>query len=482
MSDIKYNTMRFGTDDFNPFIKKALLVSAVPVNLADFNRLDSITVLGNEPDGSKRRFLFKMNNKVYKFNGQELVEYSGTVDFDNVIASGNTTAQIEAVTNNRQLVGTNVFPIIALYSESVDLPSAKLAFNASLVQEVLDLERERPPRYFYDQITRPEGGKVDGTILGFSWDTVINGNAQAGFKVQLLQNGDWTDYMTLTAAKGQTAQGVRAKYYYHVDAVDNINSVQIKQFYIHWSPDTNSRVYGDTAFLTSVTKNFAVPIKSCVLVVRHEPLDGGSLQAHVSFQKKRSTVSDEFLGEIGYTQKTFHTAKSFIPNSINVFLTDSNGKTQINNFSFDTADNSIVLPPDGMRPLATVSADYTYSDDEIWLPMDADTPEPADNGLYTSRFFLKNPYDYNSPRAIVRLTINRGRDTKSTTRIATGAEQSIQFSREPDVIDCDADSWDFDDDTNLFTFTAPEGQTVNISYTWHGKTPVITGWQAAFSA
>ena len=31
MSDIKYNTMRFGTDEFNPFIRQALLVSKSPV-------------------------------------------------------------------------------------------------------------------------------------------------------------------------------------------------------------------------------------------------------------------------------------------------------------------------------------------------------------------------------------------------------------------------------------------------------------------
>ena len=142
MSDLKYNTMRFGTDEFNPYIKQALLVSNSPVNLSNFNRLDQITVQGNEPDGSKRRFMFKMDNKVYKFSGQNLVEYTGDVDSDNVLSSGNTTAQLEAVSNNSQLVGKNIYPIIALYAETENLPTAKISFKASLVQEVLDYTDE----------------------------------------------------------------------------------------------------------------------------------------------------------------------------------------------------------------------------------------------------------------------------------------------------------------------------------------------------
>lgn len=478
MSDIKYNTMRFLTDEFNPYIKQALLVSNEPIDLTNFNRLDQITILGNEPEGSKRRFLFKMDNKIYKFSGQNLVEYTGTVDIENVLANGNSAAQLEAVNNNSTLVGKNIFPIIALYSESENLPSAKIVATASLVQEVLDLEHERNPLYFHDEITRPDGGRVDGTILGFTWDIETNGNAQAGFKVQLLQNGEWTNYLTLTEAKGQTAQGVRSKWYYHVDAVDGINSVKIERFYAHWSPDTNFKVYGDTAYLTSVIKNFGLPLKSCVLVVRYEPLDGGSISADVAFLKNRKHVSAKVLGDINSAQKSFNLDENFIPSSLKLFI---NG-VETTNFTFNTSDNSITLPADNDRAQATVSADFTYDDDnEIWLPMDADQPEPADNGLFTSRFFLNNPYNYSTPRAAIRLTINRGRDTKSTTRVATGQQQSITFSKEPDDISCDANDWDFDDDTNVLTFTSTEGQTVNVSYSWHGKTPVIRGWQAAFT-
>ena len=476
MSDVKYNTMRFLTDEFNPFIRQALLVSSAPVDLSDFNRLDQITVLGIQPDGSKRRFMFKMGNAVYKFSGQELVEYSGDITLDNVLANGNTAAQIEAVSNNRQLVGKKIYPIIALYTEVADVPSAKLVFNATNAVEVLDCVDEHHHMNFHDDSYSE--GRTKGTILGFSWDVDITGDAEAGFKVQILpeRDGEWTDYLTLTEAKGRTAISVRPKYYYHVDAVDGRNSVKIKKFRVHWSPDTDFKVYGDSAVLTSVLKNFGVNLTGCVLVVRHEDLDGGSLQAFVSFQKKRKSVSGEVLGY--KSSGIYKTAYKFLPSSLKVYVNGNVAESFIikpDCQSFQVAESKWADAP------YSVSCDYTYgADDEIWLPMDADTVEPTDNDLFTSRF--SNPDD-NKQLAAIRLIINRGRDTQSAVKIATGEEQRVKFGRVPDDIDCDADiTWDFDDDTNEIVFTASEGSEVNISYTWHGKTPVITGWTAAFTA
>lgn len=477
---LQYNTMRFGTDEFKPFIKQALLVSNAPLNLTAYNRLDSILALGDEPEGSKRRFMFKMDNKVYKFSGQNLVEYTGSVTLDNVLSNGNSAAQIANVSNNAQLVGKNIYPIIALYTETELLPTAKIVANASFVQEVLDDVVEHLPMYFHDEIVDPEGRRVEGKILGFSWDIDINGDAEAGFKVKLLQNGEWTDYMTLTEAKGQNAKGIRPKYYYHVDAFNGTNSVKIRKFAAHWSPELNFKVYGDTAYLTSVGKNFNLDLKSCVLVVRHEPLDGGSLAADVSFQKKRKTVTGKVLdGNLSAAKKTFTLEDKFLPHTLKLYI---NG-TRTTDFTFDTATNSVTIPFDSSRHGIdnTVTADYTYdADEETWLPMTADAAEPADNGLYTTRFFLENTAD-NKKLGAIRLAVTRGRDVKSKSYTATGEEQSVTFSREPDDIECDADSWVFDDDTNTLTFTSTKDSTVNVSYSWHGQTPVIRGWQAAFT-
>ena len=476
---LQYNTMRFDTDEFNPYIRQALLVSKTPLNLSNFNRLDQITVQGNQPDGSKRRFLFKMGDKVYKFDGQNAVEYSGDITIDNVLADGNTAAQVEAVRSNRQLVGNLVYPIIALYTEVQDAPSAKLVASASFVQEILDFSDERAVQYF---------GASDGTsdrptakILDVEFDAVINGDASANLLIRLLQGNVWSNYMDIDDARGQLASAFQVKLLYHVDAANGINSAKIKKYYVHFATEYDSIVFGDVAYIYSRVKYCVRNLSNAVLVVRHEDLDGGSLDADVSFQVTRTHRYNLRLGSIGFTEKTFTAEHEFFPGTLKLFLDG----VETSNFTFDTADRSITIPDDDSRPLAEVTVEYTSPAlEEIFLPMIRDKVQPTGNGFFTTRFALPNPdFDAkNLTTSVVRIKLNRGYHSTTISETGTGSPRTITFAHSPDDIECDADSWDFDDDSNAFTFTHAAGQPVNISYSWHGKTPVVTGWAASWSA
>lgn len=474
---LKYNTMRFLTDEFNPYIRQALLVSNVPINLTNFTHLDKFTVQGQEPEGSKRRFMFKIDDKIYKFSGQNLVEYTGTVTADNVLSSGNTAAQVEAVKNNTALAGKKIYPIIALYTEGQDTPTARIVAQASVSDETLDLQEEHTNMNFHEPDVEQ---RVTGKILGFDWDVDITGDASAGFKVKILPeiDGEWTDYLTLTEALGRTAVSVKPKYYYHVDAVNGTNKVQIKYFYAYWSPDFDAKTYGNDAYIISEIKNFTLPLTSCVLVVRYESLDGGSISAAVNFQRVRQTVYSESLPY--NSAGTYQTAHTFIPSTIKIYV---NG-TATKNFTFESDCQTLHIS-DTLSKSDTITCDYRYNhEDEVWLDMDADTAEPTDNSLYTKRFYLKNP---GSDKKLggIKIKLSRGQGTKSYTKTATGSEQRIKFAHYPDSITYDSTddrSWyDFDYDTNEIVFTSDAGSTVDISYTWHGDTPVIRGYSAAFT-
>ena len=475
---LQYNTMRFLTDEFNPYIRQALVVLKTPLNLTSYNRLDSITVQGNEPTGSKRRFMFKADDKVYKFSGSDTVEYTGDITIDNVLANGNTAAQVEAVRYNTTLAGKKVYPIVALYTEVEDAPSARLAVTASFAEEVTDLVEEQSVVKFHND----EGVTANAKILGFGWDVNSTGDASAGVKVKLLQDDTWTDYLTLTEAKGQVCSQLIPKYYYHVDAVNGTNAVQLKYFYIYYSSEWDYNVFGDTAYIFSVIKNYGMNLTGCVVVVRFEPLDGGSIEAAVNFQKKRKTVTGKVLDSaLTLLEKTITLEDKFLPNTLKLYI---NG-TKTTDFTFDTANNTVTIPFNSARQGIdnVVTADYQYdAEDEEWLPMTADDPEPTDNGLYSQRFYLKNEKVANHTIGIIRLKINRGRDVKTKTYTAVAGENYITFSHEPDDITCNSSGvWDYDADTNRFYFVAEAGEQVTVSYTWHGSTPVIRGWTAGFT-
>lgn len=472
---LAYNTMRFGTDEFLPFVRKALLVATTPINLTKLNRIDQFTIQGIQPEGSDRRFMFKADNKIYKFSGQELVEYTGTVTVDNVLKNGNTAAQVEAVKNNKTLASKNIYPIIALYSETQDIPSAKIVVTASNVQEVLDSVEAHNDIVFKDLDTDE---KVPCKILDFAWDVETQGDAEAGFKVKLFQNDAWTDWLKLSEAAGQVATKLIPRYYYHVDAVDGYNSVKIKYFYVYFSQDADYQVFGDTAHLFSYVKNFGINIKGCVLIVRHEPLDYGTIRAYASLQKKRGYVTNEVLGYV--SAGVYRTAFKFIPSSLNVYvngLPATEFTVYEDNQSFYVAESKW-----GATPPYSVSVDYTYDTDggEHWAEMTADKAQPTENDLYSTRFFIKID-DADKALGAIRLDISRGTGTETLNIAAAGENQTVKLAHEPDSIYSGNAVWDYDDETRILTFTADEGETTaNFEYTWHGQTPCLDGWSAAF--
>lgn len=473
-----YNTMRFLTDGFNPFIRHALLVSQVPVNLSNFNILNQITVQGNEPSGSKRRFLFKMDNKIYKFDGQNLVEYSGAVDLDSVLQNGNSAAQIEAVRNNRQLVGKNIFPIIALYTDVQDAPTAKLLFNASKGEEILDHS------YTFNH-------NFDGTevhqFLDLQLDAEIVGDASAQALIALKPTADaaFSDYMTIEQARGQTAVHWRVKLLYHVDAVNGTNAAKITRCQIFYSKDINFTVYGYDAYIYSLTKYCVRNLSGAVLVVRHDKLDYAQIDADVSFQVTRSRAASVALGSIDTAEKSFTLEHDFFPGTLRIFIDG----VETTDFTFDTANRSVTLPANSSRSSAEVTADYTAPfTDEVWLPMVADLPQPTNSSKadapYTTRFALpnQNADSDNLTTGVFRLKLSRRSFNRHVSQTATGEPQSLKLTYPVDTISADADDWEFDYDSNTISFTSTKNSTVNINYTWHTEAPVVRGWSIVYSA
>ena len=291
--------------------------------------------------------------------------------------------------------------------------------------------------------------------------------------------------MTITEARGQTAQGFKTKWIYHVDAANGNNSVKVRRFKVHWSPDTNSKVYGDVAYIYSNTKYCIRNLSGAVLVVRHEDLDGGSLDADVSFQVTRTRTYGVALGNATGSEQTFTLDKDIFPWSITLYV----GGTKTTNFEFDTADRSIKLLANSANAGKAVTIDYMYNrTDEVWQPMIRDSVQPTGNSLYATRFALPNP-DFDSKNlttALIRIKLNRGRDTSTVKKTGTGSEVQFTLPHLPDDIDCDCEDWGFDWDESsgkwYCHFNAPAGQQVTFTYSWHGKTPVVTGWSVVYSA
>lgn len=132
------NTMRYATDEF-AFNKSSLLTSKVPFDTAGQTSIDGFTIKGTEPIGTSRRFMFKVDDKLWIFSEGEPTEHTGTGDFEDVIENGNTAADLETVTSVPDWVGKKIYPLIAL-SAPVDanVPTVNLALNVTSDSEIYE--------------------------------------------------------------------------------------------------------------------------------------------------------------------------------------------------------------------------------------------------------------------------------------------------------------------------------------------------------
>ena len=80
------NTIRYGTDNF-VFRKQTLLTTSKPWDTTGKTDIEGFELAGIQPADSNRRVIFSVDGKYYKFDSsQNLVEFTNTVDFDNVLA------------------------------------------------------------------------------------------------------------------------------------------------------------------------------------------------------------------------------------------------------------------------------------------------------------------------------------------------------------------------------------------------------------
>lgn len=474
-----YNTMRFGTDSFNAFLRQALLIRASGHgwDFRDYNRLDNFIIDGNEPSGTKRRFMFKVEGKIYTFNGNDLVEYTDDVTVDNVLADGNTAAQLLAVNKSTTaLVGHVIYPIIALYTENQNVPSVKLGVKLSNILENLDFTKDDFPNINFQSSIVDDNPKSQ--ILDFDVIKTVTGNADVTLTVKLKnEDNTWTDYMSLDAAKGKIAYGAKFQALYHVDAVNGTNSVKLDRARVYFSPDLEFNTYGDDAWIYSTVNNYQLKLKNCIVVVKHPELNGSTLTAEVSYQKTRWNRNNILLGTGNGSEQSFTLDYDIFPHTLTVFV---NG-VATTDYTFDTSTKAITLTaPNGQNVTASFKINR---EDEVWLPMTADPAQPTNNGYWTTRFELPNPDEVEPWLTVagIRFKLTRGIGTEEYTKTATGAAQTLTFKHEPYEITCNATTYDFDSLTNTLTFTATKNSTVNINAKWRNDTPYINSFAVAYA-
>lgn len=481
-----YNTMRFGTDVLTATdlggglgIRQALLTSNDALDATGISSVDSFAISGAEPAGTARRVMFKVDDKIYRFVNGTMTEYTGGATLANVLANGNTVAELTALSNITGFAGKEIFPIIALSSIGDDNPTIKIGINVTNTTE----KKNWAGNSATYELPVPDGGSTP-IITSITADLDTAGAGNVDIKVKLKDSaGTWSDWLTFDQAANMEASRVQFRNTYTVENV-GFDSAHINAIVINYVSN-DDLVAGSTAELYSIVPNFETDLRQCYVIVRHKQLIDSTIEAFANFLPAYKTRERIQLGTgtgapAQYTLGVNSTVDAQIdPASIRVFVDG----VATDEFDYNTAAGQITVDaPSGVSVIVSYNYDCGRED---WKPMTVETQQPYGDGTFMTRFTYTLPDDVDAQRANIRMRFNRpaGTVTNASLGKATGKTQLFVLPHlaTASTIVCNAD-WSYDFDSRVVTLIAKKNTALKISYDYVGEQHQIYSWAAGWSA
>ncbi len=476
------NPMRFGTSTFN-FNHGAFLIAKEPFDARNQTAVEGFTISGAQPTDTDRRIIFKIDNKLYKFDGSNLVTYDGAGEFDDVISNGNTVSELTALTDIPAFVGKQIYPIIALFAHvnCTVMPSIKIALKVRKSTETYTLTKTSPE---YALLTN------DGTprITALEKSDTCTGDASADVKIRIKNADTWSDFMKLEDAIEQDADSIQFQYTFNVTEIDGEDSAKINGVTYNFATGA-AAVSGSNADLYSIVQNYESDLQTCYLVVKHDPLVDSTIKAYVNFMaapQRRELIT------IGTSNGSFQTLPLGVNNVKDIGIDQHSIRLYADavpllDFDYNVETSEVTINVANGKVI-TASYDYGHGS-ETWLEMDkVIDSQPYFDDTYMSRFHFTLPDSQTENKKIsnVRLQLTRptGKVTNQSLGKATGKVQmlSLPHRATQSTISLNAE-WSYEPESQILSFVAAKNTALNLSYSWVGEQPVVhsftCGWAGA---
>lgn len=474
------NTMRFGSDEF-AFAKQSLLVSKIALDAAGQTSVDGFNIEGIQPTGTNRRLLFNVDNKIWKFNGQTPVEYTGTLDIESVLAKGNTVDEVNAVTSIPDWVNKKIYPIIAMDApiDATVLPTMKVTLKVKSNTEIFERTIDTAEIEIGNEGATPQ-------LVELKADTSTTGNGHVEVSVRIKTGDTWSSYMSLPNAEGKDANAVQFRAQYRVNRTDGTDTAKVNWIKFRYTTGVTA-VSGEVAELYSVVQDFGDDLSTAILSIRHKKLSDSIIRAYVNFlppTKRRVLIpigvasgsSEQMILGVDGVRDTGIDQKT-----IQLY---SNG-TPLMSFSYNTEVSEVTLTA---PTNAAITASYEYNHaPEVWREMTKDIDQqPFDDGTVQTRFSysLNDEEEQGLTVANIRMQLFRtsGHTDGEVLGVGTGGVQMFVLSHaaKEETIDCNAD-WSYNADSQILTAVAPRGEQIVANYDWLGEQQVLYSWTAGYS-
>ena len=478
---LQYNTMRYGTDGFLTN-KQALLTAKKPLDTSGQTSVEGFIVEGVQPTGTKRRFIFKVDDQLYKFAGNEIVAYTGAGNLDDILNLGNTSDEVVAVTDIPAWLGKKIYPIVALEAPAAApvFPTAKMFLKVRCATDTYETTVESSEI----DLAATEGATP--RIVEVSATSACTGQGSADVQIRLKNGDDWTDYMPIVNAKDRDAQSVQFKITYKVTTLSGTDTAKISSIIIK-STMGAAAVSGEIAELYSTVVDYEHALGTCAVSVRHDKLIDSKIGAFVNFMQPTKKRTLLHLGVSSGTTEQFMLGVDGVKDTgidqstIQLF---ADGKPLLN-FGYNTEVSEVTV---STTAGAAITASYEYGhQQEVWRTMNLEIDQqPYDDGTYLTRFNYTLPDDDINNQTVSNVRIQLYRPTGTVEAeslgVATGLIQQfvLNHAAKAETIQCNAD-FSYDEDSQILSCVAPKDTEIICSYDWVGENPTIHQWNAGWA-
>ena len=478
---LQYNTMRYGTDEF-AFNKQSLLISKLPLDTTGQTSIEGFTISGAQPTDTDRRILFRVDDGLYKFNGQTPELVSGDETFSTVFDNGNTVDELLAVTDIPSWLDKKIYPLIALYAptDAAVMPSIKLALKVRSSTDIYEKSVET------QEISLTSTGDAIPRIVEIQTVTNTTGNGAVQITARVQNNGEWGNYVPTSSLKDVDATAIQFKIRYTVSIIGGGDSARVDKIVVRHTTGT-ATVSGDNAEIYSVRKDYEYPLKTCSVTVKHARLIDSIIKAYVHFGNAPKTRTFLPIGVSSGLAQTLTLGENSTPDANidqSTLRIYANGNP-VTNFSYNTETGEVSINLDA--DLA-VTASYNYEvTREVWREMTIDVDQqPMSDGKFLTRFTYALPDEEQNGQTVtnIRLELLRtsGVVTEEILGIANGLTQQfiLKHAALAETLNVNA-QFSYDDVSQIVTCIGTSGDELKASYDWLGETHTLYSWAAAWS-
>ena len=399
-------------NDIFKFVKRGLLTTTKPIDCTQETTISGFEIGGTEPSTSQRRVVFEVEGKMYRFEGNNLLQIDCEKNCAEVLAKGNTVAELLQVTDISAWCGKYIYPVIALESEAdaVVMPSIKLGVKVKSFSDIFQTSDLSP----------------------IFTAKSVEGGGTASLQVRILQDSVWSPFMSVDDAVGQKCQAIQLKALQTVTSSSGSSSSQVTGVEVTYIKNADE-IASEVSTLYFKSEDFAEDLSTGYILIKHNYIADNVLKVFVSFDDAPG-VFDEVLGTGTGAAQSFAVEGGIDFDSLEIFVDD------IKTYDFTlnaTAKTLSLSAPAGSeiraKYLYNISAENWLEAEKQYTELDTNSYSGADFAFETTNLPIYSSTNTTnltySPRYVYRLeTAEKSKVAKVKLQNAAGSSQFEIYS------------------------------------------------------